>query len=489
MTQWSAFWGGTATGDAAGATVDAPYSDDEFSDLWSILFLYDRTVQGVIQTNRSGYTGLLEVTNPSGSTIRVANGLALVDGKVYGNTANVDEAVDVPGSNTNYYLVVLTKDFAAQTVRIDIKEAAGNSNGGASTAVGYPTVTQTDGTTWEIALAQVSVTSGPTVTITDVREWVRPISRLDSEALQADPGGNARGSRAVDFQQNRTNDTEVASGDGSFVAGGSDNTASGENSFAHGSGCTASGDQSHAEGFETVASGDDSHAEGNQTEAQALGSHAEGDRCVASAFHSHAEGQLTTASAAGSHSEGSLTTASGANAHAEGLSTEATGQHSHAEGIYSKTSRISQHSFASGRFSTTGDAQGSRFACYKQITHDDGTWRDVPISADGSTAPTRMILDSDTVWTVDVLIVGTTSGCGKSFGFRVEGVIENDGGTTTILGQSVTTIYDTDDTSFDAQIVADDANDQLKVQVQDTDGTGDTVNWVAVVRTVEVTYP
>ena len=172
MAETSLPWGGTATGDAGA------YSDDNWSDAWGSLFTYDRTVQGVVNTARVGYTGLLEVTNPSTSVIRVASGIALVDGKIYYNTANIDETLDVPLTGTNYFTVVLKKDFAAQTVRVDIKEAAGNSDGGASTAVGVPVVTQTDGTTWEISLATVTTAVGPVVTITDTRTYI--LDRDDS---------------------------------------------------------------------------------------------------------------------------------------------------------------------------------------------------------------------------------------------------------------------------------------------------------------------
>jgi len=163
MAETSLPWGGTATGDAGA------YSDDNWSDAWGSLFTYDRTTQGVVSTARTGYTGMLEVTNPGTSVIRVANGIAMVDGKLYFNTANIDETLDVPLTGTNYFRVVLKKDFVAQTVRLDIKEAAGNSDGGASTAVAAPAVTQTDGTTWEISLATVTITVGPVVTITDTR--------------------------------------------------------------------------------------------------------------------------------------------------------------------------------------------------------------------------------------------------------------------------------------------------------------------------------
>jgi hypothetical protein len=59
-------------------------------------------------------------------------------------------------------------------------------------------------------------------------------------SIQADSGGNARGTNAVDLQKDRSNDTEVASGASSTVGGGKNNTASGPNS-------TVSG------GFQTIA--------------------------------------------------------------------------------------------------------------------------------------------------------------------------------------------------------------------------------------------
>jgi len=152
----SEYWSGTTVGDA----TLAPYDDDEFSDNWALLHTYDRTTQGVINTANPTYSSMLACTNPSGTTIRVANGAALVDGKIYKNTANVDFSVTAPGAGTNYYTIVLRKSFAAQTVRLVLL---------GPDAVSFPTVTQNDGTTWEIALWTVSITNASVITITDVR--------------------------------------------------------------------------------------------------------------------------------------------------------------------------------------------------------------------------------------------------------------------------------------------------------------------------------
>lgn len=172
MTEYSYYWGGTAVGDA----TLAPYDDDEFSDNWNLLHTYDRTVQGVIDTAITAYSSMLACTNPTGTTIRIANGAALVDGKLYKNTANVDFSVTAPGAGTNYYTIVLQKDFAAQTVRLEIL----GPDAGA-----YPTVTQTDGTLWEIEIWNVSITAASAITIVDKRKYI------DKNQLYYRQGGSA----------------------------------------------------------------------------------------------------------------------------------------------------------------------------------------------------------------------------------------------------------------------------------------------------------
>jgi len=150
MAETSFYWGGTSVGDAS----LAPYTDDQFSDNWSVLFQYDRTAEGVVLTNRTGYTGLLAVSAPGANTVRVSNGFGLVDGKLYQNDANVD-FTPADGSWT----VVLRKDWAAQTVRLAVRASGG--------------LTQTDGATWEIPLADVTLAGGAVTVLTDRRAFLR----------------------------------------------------------------------------------------------------------------------------------------------------------------------------------------------------------------------------------------------------------------------------------------------------------------------------
>jgi len=146
--------------------------------------------------------------------------------------------------------------------------------------------------------------------------------------------------------------------------------------------------------------------------------------------------------------------------------------------------KFGQLAHASGYFAAAGDAQGSLMIARLSVTHSDASWHELFL--DG--AAEQLTIASDTVWTFNILIAGMTSGSTKSFSFRIEGLVENDGGTTSIKASTVTTIDDADDVSFDARVTADDANDALSIEVQDSDGASDVVQWVASIQTAEVTF-
>lgn len=165
MVETSYFWDGLITGDA----TLAPYDDDEYSDMIRELITFDRTLAGIMRTDLTGYDGGLVVTNPTGNTIRVATGVALVDGKMYRNSANVDFTAD---TSSRYYRVVLTKDFTAQEVRLELL--------GPSTTI--PTLTQNDGVEWQIPIYTVYY-DGSSYTITDERAF---LPRIFTENLEDD---------------------------------------------------------------------------------------------------------------------------------------------------------------------------------------------------------------------------------------------------------------------------------------------------------------
>lgn len=153
MAEYSMYWGGTVTGDAS----LAPYSDDEFSDNWRILFQQDRAVDGHIQT----YLNKLVVTGAA-SPVTVATGSALVDGKMYVNDAPTTVVIPTPAVSTRYDRLVLRKNWVAQTVRLT--RIAGVEGAGVP-----PAVTQIDGTTWDIPLYTVIITIAGAITLVDNR--------------------------------------------------------------------------------------------------------------------------------------------------------------------------------------------------------------------------------------------------------------------------------------------------------------------------------
>jgi len=175
MTERSYFWGGTTIGDA----TLAEYTDDDFSDRWAELFTIDRATQGVIYTERVGYTGMLAVTKVDDDNVAVDTGLALVDGKVYENDASLNLGVGGDG----FYRVVLRKTWAAQTVRAVLLGPQ---------AVTPPSVTQTDGTTWEISLATFEKAAGVIGSIVDTRAYVNLITTtmIVDDAVDDTKAGN-----------------------------------------------------------------------------------------------------------------------------------------------------------------------------------------------------------------------------------------------------------------------------------------------------------
>ncbi len=182
MTEKSWPWGGIVTGDAS----LAPYDDDEWSDIWRQLFEWDRTISAVFPNNANE----LAITSPSANTARVATGMGMCDGKIYETDANVDKTIATPAVSTRVDLIVLQKEFTAQTVRIAVH--AGVEGAGA------PTETQTDGTTWETVIAEVSITTGGAITITDRRVFIASTLAQFSSPVWASIFDNATQSVAND---------------------------------------------------------------------------------------------------------------------------------------------------------------------------------------------------------------------------------------------------------------------------------------------------
>lgn len=154
MTEYSWFWGGTVTGDAAQATYGAPYTDASFSEAFSDALLTDPTTMGVVYRTDSPYSGNLAVSAPGGAIARVAAGKAIVNGRIYRNTANKD--ITVSGGDGTYY-IILQSDIAGQVIRA---------------TYGVSPVMVQNANYWEILLATVVKSGGVITGVTDGRTFV-----------------------------------------------------------------------------------------------------------------------------------------------------------------------------------------------------------------------------------------------------------------------------------------------------------------------------
>lgn len=149
-------WDGVLVGDAS----RAPYSAEEWDDVWEHMFGSDAN-NGVIP----GWLEELEVTGAA-SPVTVHTGRAMVKGKWYETDADVTIAVPTPAGATRTDYVILRSDYTAQTIRAVLLQ-----NGAEGTGT-PPALTQTDGTMWEIPLAEIAITVGGVITVTDVRRYV-----------------------------------------------------------------------------------------------------------------------------------------------------------------------------------------------------------------------------------------------------------------------------------------------------------------------------
>jgi hypothetical protein len=135
--------------------------------------------------------------------------------------------------------------------------------------------------------------------------------------------------------------------------------------------------------------------------------------------------------------------------------------------------------YASGRFATNGDAQTSLFVLRRLTTSSV----ERELFLDGSNA--RMVLSTGSTWTFDALVSGR-SDTGNSAGYKFTGVIENVSGTVALVGSVLKTTVGEDVGNWDANMVADDANNALVINV--VGATNSPVRWVSYVRTAEVRY-
>lgn len=272
------------------------------------------------------------------------------------------------------------------------------------------------------------------------------------------PGGNNRGTGAVDLQVTRTADTQIASGTYSAVGGGYCNTASGDyatvgggySNTANGGNATVGGGQGNIAGSlnTTVGGGQDNIANHlNATVGGGRGNTASGDYATVGG--------------------GSSNTASGYYATVGGGK----------EGVANKYGQSSQ---AAGKFAVAGDAQTSILVARKSTTNATPA----ELFLDGASA--RCTIATDTSWAFEITVIARrTDADNESAAYQFLGCIDRNGSTTALVGSVAKTVIAEDTAAWDCNVTADDTNDALIITV--TGEAGKTIYWVAKIELVEVT--
>lgn len=151
MTERSIPWAGKVLGDAGA------YDFDEWWQIWMDLF-------GGFDSFQPNLSGMIPGQEPTLASTVAATPLligpmrAFVQGAWYESTAQESITVATPAGSTRPDLLVLRKSQPDQTVRLTLI-------GGVEGAAQPPDPVQSDGSTWDMPVAKVSITTGGAITL------------------------------------------------------------------------------------------------------------------------------------------------------------------------------------------------------------------------------------------------------------------------------------------------------------------------------------
>ena len=165
-----------------------------------------------------------------------------------------------------------------------------------------------------------------------------------------------------------------------------------------------------------------------------------------------------------------------------GQSNTASGSHSVAMGNQAIAAQQSKFAYSAGRFATDGDAQTGTFVLRSDTT--DATAEALTTNNSTAAAGNQIVAASDTCITFSGTIVAMQNGAQAYGSWKIEGLLVNDGGTTTLANSAITVIQNA--SSWGLALSADNTNNALAITV--TGEASHNIRWVANVQTAEVTY-
>jgi hypothetical protein len=259
-------------------------------------------------------------------------------------------------------------------------------------------------------------------------------------------GGNKRGVRAIDLSLYAVGAASVASGFSSVVIG-NDNTASGVYS------CVVSADSQNS-------------ANGNRSAVVVSGS------STASGLYANVIGGYLSVS------NGQFSNAIG------GERLYASGDYSFAAGYNTVADRYGMRAYAAGAFQVAGDCQREQYILRKSTTN--ATQTELTANGSAAAAATRIAIASDATYTFHGLVTARrTDADNESACWEIKGGIDNNAGTTALVGSVMITILGDDSSgTWGLSVEADNTNDALIIKV--TGEAAKTIRWGATVTLMKV---
>jgi hypothetical protein len=153
-------------------------------------------------------------------------------------------------------------------------------------------------------------------------------------------------------------------------------------------------------------------------------------------------------------------------------------------GAFAVADNRGMRAFASNRFAANGDCQEERYNMMRITTNNTQT--EMTASADAPAAGLRMLIKSDATYTFSGLVTARrTDADNESAGWEIKGVIDNNAGTTALVGSAtVTALGDDSAGTWLVAVEADNTNDALVIKV--TGENSKTIRWGATVTLMKV---
>ena len=367
-------------------------------------------------------------------------------------------AEDIPALYAENYDGTSTKPVASGTNAVSIGRNA-EATASNSIALGFDAVASAslsfaalDGTATgvgSIAIGEAAVagTSSSSIAIG------RNTDATGTDAMALGSNAQSTGSESVSIGQS------FASGNSSFAAVIDNNTstygATGANSIAMGRLSKTSGADGISIGDNNIVSNSNGIALGSSHSVSGVSAYAIG--------HNHTVSGYGAASIGGSTSTANQTYAM-------------------TFGPYAKAAVQNAFIFGSKGWFSAGSAQGGMYILYADTTDATATVLTTTNSTAGST--NQIVAANDTCITFDGTITAMQNGAQAYASWKIEGLLVNDGGTTTLANSATTVIQNS--SNWGMALSADNTNNALAITF--TGEAGHNIRVVANIRTTECTY-